>query len=101
MKGKPSNLSAESYHEKIETIVSLKGALARADCVEAFDVNHDENGQIRGKVELRHTEQFFDFNDVLAEYPIRVGAMYSDDEFEKVGDDYRQAFKVIVFITEA
>jgi len=102
MHGKPSNLTAESYHQKIETIVALKSALARADCVETFDVNHDENGQIRGRVSLRHSEQFFAFNDVLADHPIRVGGIHSTDRFEDTADgDLRQAVEVEVFITDA
>jgi len=102
MHGKPSNLTAESYHKKIEDIVALKGALARADCVECFDVNHDENGQIRGRVSLRHTEAFFDFNDVLSDFPIRVASIYSGDRLEEAPDGvHRQAVEVTVYITEA
>ena len=102
MTGKPSNLTAESYHETIEQLVALKSALARAVCVESFDVGHDENGRIRGKVELRHDAHFFDFNDVLADYPIRVGGIYSDDRLEETPDDsLRSVVSVTVFITEA
>jgi|GEM_PF-2780946 len=102
MHGKPSNLTAESYHQKIETIVQLKGTLARADCVECFDVNHDENGQIRGRVSLQHSEDFFDFNDVLSMYPIRVTSLYSEDHLEEAPDGgHRQATEVTVYITEA
>lgn len=100
MHGKPSNLSAEEYSAKIERLVSLKGALARADCVESFDVNHDEHGRIRGRVSLRHAEIFYDFNELLGEFPIRVAGIYSTDRIDDSGDDFSKAVEVRVLIVE-
>ena len=101
MFGKPSTLSAEQYSEKIETLVSLKAALASAKCVEAFDVNHTENGRIRGRVSLRHSEEFTAFNDVLSEYPVEVAGIYSEDRIEETPDGgRRQAVEVRVLIIE-
>lgn len=102
MFGKPSALTAESYNEKIEKVVALKSALARADCVESFDVNIGENGRIRGRVSLRHSESFVAFNDVLGDHPIDVAAVYSDDRLEETADgSHRQAVEIRVLVTEA
>ncbi|ELY85409.1 hypothetical protein [Natrinema gari] len=101
MHGKPSNLTAESYSETIEDLVALKSALASTDCVESFDVNHDENGRIRGRVSLRHSEAFHEFNDVLMDHPIRMSGIYSDTRIEETPDgSSRQAVEVRVLILE-
>ncbi|AEH39511.1 hypothetical protein [Halopiger xanaduensis] len=99
--GKPSNLSAEEYSEKIETLVALKAKLASLQCVESMDVNHDENGRIRGRVSLRHSESFLEFNDVLGDFPIEVVGIYSEDRAETGADGgLREAVEVRVLILE-
>ncbi|MFC6720924.1 hypothetical protein ACFQGT_00050 [Natrialbaceae archaeon GCM10025810] len=101
MHGKPSNLPAESYHEKIQTLVSLKSALASTACVESFDVDLGENGRIRGRVSLRHGESFIPFDDVLAEYPIKVAGLSSEDRLEETADgSHRQVVEIRVLIHE-
>ncbi|QCW05256.1 hypothetical protein [Natrinema pallidum] len=101
MHGKPSNLTAESYNEQIEQLVALKSALARLDCVETMDINHDENGRIRGRVSLRHGERFYNFNETIVDHPVKIVAVYSDDRTETTPDGTRrEAVEVRVLIRE-
>jgi len=102
MYGKPSNLAAESYNEKIEKVVALKSALASTTCVESFDVNLTESGRIRGRISLRHDELFTPFNDVLTDHPIEIAGVYSDDRTETGPDGVkRQVPEIRVLVIES
>lgn len=101
MYGKPSSLTPVEYNEQVERVVALKGALARADCVESFDVNIGENGRIRGRVSLRHSEPFFDFNDLLLDHPVKMTGIHSTDRLEETGDGtLEQAVEIRVLLIE-
>ncbi|PCR88627.1 hypothetical protein [Natrinema ejinorense] len=101
MHGKPSNLTAESYNEQIEKLVALKSALASATCVESFDVNVGENGRIRGRVSLRHSEPFYQFNEIVLDHPVSMAGVYSEDRVEDTPDgSKREVAEIRVLVVE-
>ncbi|WP_241431103.1 hypothetical protein [Natrinema pallidum] len=69
--------------------------------MESFDVNLSKNGRIRGRVSLRHSETFHEFNDLLLDHPVRVISLTSEDRVEDAPDGgKRQAVEIRVVILE-
>lgn len=93
-------MPAESYYEKIETLMSLRAALASCEAVSSMDINLNERGQLTGHLSLRHNAHFFEFNNLLGEYPIRVVSIRSVDKLRPDGSHLDRDIEIRVAIAE-